>query len=188
MQRKSRFSLVALTAISAAFILAACQSRESELVIQQKTAVRQNIQNSIDDIDNQMENLRASLQTPEELDRNQMMNKQNQMPMGATHDKSKTGMDGEHTMMSPTDKQEVIKEQLADLQDFRGKFTEKLNSIETVSSDEWNSFQKDVNDLQSDYRQSLQDYAAEISNENNSMMDKDGAMDGTTVPGSGGSM
>lgn len=156
MRTIKRFSVVTLFALSAAFMLAACQSRESDQAIQQKAAVKQNIQSSIDDIDNQMENLRSSLQSPEA-----------QPP--ASNNRNNTAV---------SDKQSVIKDQLADLEDYRDKFTEKLNEIETVKSDEWADFQKDVNDLQNDYRQSLQDYASEISGEHNDgMMDRDGASD-----------
>lgn len=155
MRTIKRFSVVTLFALSAAFMLAACQSRESDQAIQQKAAVKQNIQSSIDDIDNQMENLRSSLQSPEA-----------QPPAS---NKTKAAVD---------DKQDVIKDQLADLEDYRDKFTEKLNEIETVKSDDWAGFQKDVNDLQNDYRQSLQDYASEISGEHSDgMMDRDGASD-----------
>lgn len=164
MRTIKRFSAVTLFALSAAFILAACQSRESDQVIQQKAAVKQNIQSSIDDIDNQMENLRSSLQSPE-------------VQPPASNSKSN---------MAVGDKQDIIKDQLADLEDYRDKFTEKLNEIETVSSDEWAGFQKGINDLQNNYRQSLQDYASEISEEHKDhMMDKDGASDAGGKMGTG---
>lgn len=164
MRTIKRFSVVTLFALSAAFMLAACQSRESDQAIQQKAAVKQNIQSSIDDIDNQMENLRSSLQNPEA-----------QPPASSNKNK-----------MANNDKQDVIKDQLADLEDYRDKFTEKLNEIETVKSDEWAGFQKDVNDLQNDYRQSLQDYASDISEENkDQMMDRDGASDAGSRMGTG---
>lgn len=159
MRTIKRFSVVTLLALSAAFVLAACQSRESDQAIQQKTAVKQNIQSAIDDIDNQMENLRSGLVNPDA-----------QSPNNTNND-------------AAADRQNIIQNQLADLEDYRDKFTEKLNEAETVSSDEWANFQQDVNDLQNEYRQSLQDYASEISGDQSN----DGnMMDGSSDRGASG--